>query len=100
MPVEQRFRSAGLPLFQGFAEAQNDIESGSQGRLYFFVDERVGFAQLVAALAVSQDDVPTSEIEEHRRADLAGEGAFLFGIHVLSPSAMRLPWMISPISAR
>ena len=57
----------------------------ARATLYFLVDERVGFAQFVPALAVSQDDVLAAEIKEHRWANLAGECAFLFGIHVLCP---------------
>ena len=49
------------------------------------IDERIGFAQLVPALAVSEDNVLAADIEEHRRADLTGERAFLLGIEVLRP---------------
>jgi hypothetical protein len=49
------------------------------------VDESIGFAEFVPALAGSQDDELAAEIEEHRWANLAGECALLFGIHVLCP---------------
>ena len=80
--------------------AEDHVEAGGQGNPYLLVDERIGFAQLVPALAVSEDNVLAAEIEEHRRADLAGERAFLFGIEVLRPSATRLPLRISPTRAR
>ena len=49
------------------------------------VDERIGFAQFVPALAVSEDNVLAAKIQEHRRADFTGERAFLLGIEVLRP---------------
>ena len=57
----------------------------ARASLYLLVDERIGFAEFVPALAVSQDDELAAEIEEHRWANLTGECALLFGIHVLCP---------------
>ena len=83
MSVEQRFSLVGLTLFQGLTDAEDDVEPASQGKPNLLVDECIGFSQLVPPLAVSEDDVPAPEIEQHRRADLAGECALFFGIHVL-----------------
>ena len=91
---------SGLTLVQRLADAEDHVETGGQGNPYLLVDERIGFAQFVPALAVSENHVLAAEIEEHRRADLAGERAFLFGIEVLRPSATRLPLRISPTRAR
>ena len=74
-----------LTLVQSLADAQDHVEAGGQGNSYLLVDERVGFAEDVPSLAVSEDDVLAAEIEKHRRADLAGERAFLLGIEVLRP---------------
>jgi hypothetical protein len=40
-------------------------------------------AQIIPALAMSEDDVLAPQIEEHRGADLAGERAIFLGIEVL-----------------
>ena len=100
LPVEHRFGLVGLTLVQSLADAEDHVEAGGQGNPYLLVDERIGFAQLVPALAVSEDHVLAAEIEEHRRADLAGERTFFLGIEVLRPSAMRLPLRIAPTRAR
>ncbi len=83
LPVEHRFGLVGLTLVQSLAAAEDHLEAGGQGNPYLLVDERIGFAQLMPALAVSEDHVLAAEIEEHRRADLAGERALLLGIEVL-----------------
>jgi hypothetical protein len=54
------------------------------------VDESIGFAEFVPALAGSQDDELAAEIEEHRWANLAGECALLFWITCFVPQARKL----------
>ena len=85
LPIEHRFGLVGVTLVQSFADAEDHVEAGGQGNPHLLVDEGIGFAQHVPALAVSEDNVLAADIEEHRRADLAGERAFLFGIEVLRP---------------
>ena len=70
---------SGLAFVQSLAAAEDHVEAGGQGNPYLLVDERIGFAQRVPALAVSEDNVLAAEIEEHRRADLAGERASFSG---------------------
>ena len=50
LAVEQRFCLVRFTLFQGLPDAQDDIESGSQGDLYLLVDERVGLARVCAGV--------------------------------------------------
>ena len=100
LAAERRFGLAGLALVQCLAAAEDHVEAGGQGNPYLLVDERIGFAQIMPALAVSENNVLAAGIEEHLRADLAGERAFLRGIKVLRPSATRLPLSISPTRAR
>ena len=83
LPVEQRFSLVGLSLLQGLTDAKDNVESGSQGDLHFVIDELIGFTQLVAPLAVTQNHVFAADIEEHRWADLTCEGSLHLGIHVL-----------------
>lgn len=73
------------PLIQCLADAQNHIEAGSQGNSYLLVDERIGLAKRVPALAVAEDHVFAAQIDEHCRTDFAGERAFRLGIEVLRP---------------
>jgi len=40
----------------------------------------------VSALAVADDDVLATDVNQHVRADFAGEGAFFRGIKVLRPN--------------
>ena len=66
-----------------FADAENHPQSRRLCRFHLAVDEYVVLAQFVPAFAVAEDDVLAAGIDEHGRADLAGEGAFLFGIEIL-----------------
>ena len=43
------------------------------------------------AFAVAEDHVTAADVQQHRRADLAGEGAFLFGIEILPAQPIELP---------
>ncbi len=79
LPLEHRFGLAGLALVQGLAAAEDHLEAGGQGKSYLLNDERIGFAQLMPALAVSEDHELAADIEEHRRADLAGKRALFSG---------------------
>ena len=47
------------------------------------VDEGVGFLEIAAALAVSEDDVAGEQRAKHVRGDLARVGAARLGMHVL-----------------
>ncbi len=60
------------------------MQPGGQGGVDFAVDEGVRLAELVPPFAVAEDDPLAADVHEHRRADLAGEGAFLLGVAVLA----------------
>ena len=85
LPIKHRFGLAGLALLQSLADAEDYVEIGGEGNPHLLVDERIGFAQLVPALAMAENDIFAAEIEEHRWADLAGECAFFLGIEILRP---------------
>ena len=90
----------GLALFERLADAEDDLQPGGQGGVDLAVDERVGLAQLVPAFAVAEDDVLAADVDQHGRADLAGEGAFLLGVAVLAAqrdrAAVRAPGRRAP----
>ena len=76
-------RLALFALGEQLAHADDRHQPGGQGGADLEIDLLVGFAQDVPALAVSQDDVAAAQVDQHRGADLAGEGAAGFVIHVL-----------------
>src|SRR5262249_5665163 len=49
--------SIRLAFFQGFAHAQDRLESRVNGREHLAIDECVAFTKLMATLAVTEDDV-------------------------------------------
>src|SRR5712692_483955 len=62
LPIQYRFGQVSFPLFQSLPDAQDDLQPGIQGGPNFMMDEGVALAKLVAALAVSEDDVPATGV--------------------------------------
>ena len=61
----------------------NRHQAAGDGRVRLFVDRFVGLAKQRTTLGVADDDVRGAGAADHRRADLAGERAFTFPMHVL-----------------
>ena len=53
------------------------------GRAHFAIHDLIRLAEHRAPFAVTEHDVADEEFAQHRRADLAGEGAAPFPMHVL-----------------
>ena len=75
LPNDHRGLLARLALGVGFADADDRRQAGLQRRLRLRADERVGLAMTGPALGMADDDVARAGVLEHRRGNVAGEGA-------------------------
>jgi len=76
-------RESSLPLFQHFAHAADRREPGFQRGLKTQVHGVIGFAEILAALGVANDDMLYSEAQQHGRRNLSRVSAFRFPVNVL-----------------
>ena len=65
---------AGISLLKRFPRAKNRTQATGQGRVDFFVNQRIGLAKNLAAFAVAKDHIAHKKLSQHGRADLASEG--------------------------
>jgi len=73
----------GFSLGENFADADDGDEAVLEGGFEFLVDELVGFAEVLAALGVAEDDMRGADGFEHQRRGFAGVGALVGEVHVL-----------------
>ena len=66
---------AGVALLLDLADAENRLQAGGQRRRNLARQGLVGLAEVAAALGVAEDDRLDVSLDQHRRRDLAGEGA-------------------------
>ena len=67
--------SPRLALLLGLAHAQDRHQAGRERRRDLQRERPVGLAEQLAALGVAEDHAVDAELDQHRRRDLAGEGA-------------------------
>jgi peptidoglycan hydrolase-like protein with peptidoglycan-binding domain len=79
--------ATGIALFECFADTNDRLEAASEGGENFFVNQRIGLAKNLAALAMAEDHKADEKLAQHGRTDLAREGARHFVIHVLGTEA-------------
>jgi len=79
--------ATGIALFEGLADTDDRFETTGEGGVDFFVNQRVGLAENLPAFAVAQDHEADEKLAQHGGADLAGEGARHFEIHILRAEA-------------
>src|SRR5207237_235685 len=72
-----------FPLLQGLAYADYGMEPRVESRPHLAVDALVGLAEVLAALAVTEDDALAADLPKHRRAHFAGDRALLLVVTVL-----------------
>jgi hypothetical protein len=72
-----------LALLERLADAHDRHELVGQRRAGLAVHGGVGLAEVLPPLRVADDHVLGPGLAQHRRADLAGPGAFLLPEHVL-----------------
>ena len=72
-----------LPLLQGLTHAEDDGQAGIQSGAHTLLHGDVGLSEVLAALAVADDDDVHAHGAEHLSADFAGVGAALFPVAVL-----------------
>jgi hypothetical protein len=82
-------RLAGLALIEVLAHAQDRSHAVTLDRLHLGVDELVRLGEQRATFRVAADHVPDVEPGQHRRRDLAGEGALVLGVAVLCAEGHR-----------
>ena len=80
---DQLLGNALFPLLQALAHAEDDLQAGVQSGQRALVDGLVRLGEVLAALRVADDDVLHAQIQQHVRADLAGERAGLLEVNVL-----------------
>ena len=61
LAAQNIFGEAGFALFQNFADADDGSQAGFQRGLELQVDGVVGFAEILAALGVADDDVSAAD---------------------------------------
>src|SRR3954469_18024093 len=71
-------------LFQFFSHADNRLKSGFQRSLGFLENVRVRFTEMLAALAVTDENPSSTRRPEHLTGDLACVRAFFFPVDVLT----------------
>jgi len=81
----------GFPLRNGFADAQDRVESNGQGRMDLAVDEASFSPSFVTTLAVSQYDISTADVYQHGRTDFAGKSRLPFLVEICAPRATGEP---------
>jgi peptidoglycan hydrolase-like protein with peptidoglycan-binding domain len=79
--------ATSVALFECFADANDRLEAASKGGENFFVNQRIGLAENLTALAVAEDHKADEELAQHGRTDLSREGTRHFVIHVLRAEA-------------
>ena len=77
------FDLAFLALLERFADANNRPQNFLVRRVHLAIHDLIRLAKQRAPLAVTEHDVADEQIAQHRRADLAGERAGAFPMHVL-----------------
>ena len=80
-----------LPLVLGLADARDDREPGLERRLGPAAHVLVRLAEELAALGVAHERPRRARLEQHRRGDLAREGALELPVDVLAVDAHRAP---------
>ena len=73
------------------AHAVDRLQTVGECLRHLFVERRRGFAVVLAAFRVTQDDVTAAQGCEHRGRYFARIGAFVFGRAVLAPTSMSEP---------
>ena len=66
---------AGLALVEVLADAEDDLESGTEGELRLLDELGVGLAVVLTALGVAEDGILAAGGYEHVGRDFAGVGA-------------------------
>src|SRR5436190_16239544 len=72
-------------LGPGFTYAYDGGETSSERQFELAVHKLAGLAHLPPTFGVPQDHVTAARVEQHQRRHLAGKGALLLEVHVLSP---------------
>src|SRR5207302_9490117 len=72
-----------VALLQRFADANAWAERSLMRRAHFAIYNFVGLAKQRSPFAVTEDYVAHEQVAQERGADLAGEGAVWFPMHVL-----------------
>ncbi len=75
--------AAPFALFERLADADDGVEVPAERGSDLLGDDRVGLSEELPPLAVAHDHPAAPGLDEHRRADLAGEGARIPRIEVL-----------------
>src|SRR5207247_4064159 len=84
LPFYHRESQTLTALFLRLAHAEERHEPVSERRRHLAVDLLVSLAEYVAALGVSEEHISATQLDEHARSDLPGEGAPVLPVAVLS----------------
>src|SRR4029453_11039838 len=77
-------RSADFALGEGLPDADDRSQPEAYGCVHLVPDRGVGLAEVLAALAVTDDHPAASGLEQHGSADFAGECTLRFRMQILS----------------
>ena len=83
LAAQNVFGQIGFAFFQDFADTDDGHESRFQRGFQLEIDGVVGFAEVLAAFGMADDDMSSADIQQHAGANFAGESAFFFPVHVL-----------------
>ena len=83
LALQHRLGLVGVARLLALADAEDRLEAGGERRRHLARQRLVGLAEVLAALGVAEDDRVDVELDQHRRRDLAGEGARVLLVHVL-----------------
>jgi hypothetical protein len=81
--VIRRLSLARVTLCLGFADADDHFQSGSQRRFGLGLDRSIALAMHRAALGMADDHELRPGIAQHRRGNIAGEGARSLSMAIL-----------------
>ena len=83
LALEHGLGLAGVALLLDLADAEDRLQAGEQRRWDLARQRLVGLAEVAATLGVAEEDSLDAGLDQHRRRDLAGEGARAVLVHVL-----------------
>ena len=81
--IQHTFGLCRLAFGEQLADTEDDFQPRRECRVGLLVEERIGFAEAVASLAVADNRVLATDFEEHLRRRFAGVRAFFFEVAIL-----------------
>ena len=82
--IQNAVRDAAFPFFQGFADADDGLQSVLESSFDTGVDRGIRFPEVLTAFAVTDDHIFHTDFLQHRAGDFTGECAVVCPVNVLS----------------